>query len=29
MYARGQFNDVLFYLEDVAKHLERTYRPGQ
>lgn len=29
MYARGEFKDVLFYPEDVAKHLERRYRPGE
>ena len=29
MYARGQFKDVLFYPEDVARHLERRYRPGE
>ena len=29
MYARGEFKDVLFYPEDVARHLERRYRPGE
>ena len=29
MYAKGQFKDVLFYREDVEKHAERTYHPGQ
>jgi acyl-homoserine-lactone acylase len=29
MYSRGQFKDVLFYKEDIEKHLERKYRPGQ
>ena len=29
MYARGEFKEVLFYPEDVAKHLERRYRPGE
>jgi acyl-homoserine-lactone acylase len=29
MYSRGQFKDVLFYKEDVEKHLERKYHPGQ
>jgi acyl-homoserine-lactone acylase len=29
MYSRGQFKDVLFYREDVEKHKERSYRPGQ
>lgn len=28
MYARGEFKDVLFYKEDIEKHLERKYRPG-
>jgi acyl-homoserine-lactone acylase len=28
MYARGEFKDVLFYPEDVLKHLERRYHPG-
>ena len=28
MYARGAFKEVLFYPEDVSKHLERRYRPG-
>jgi acyl-homoserine-lactone acylase len=28
MYAKGQFKDVLFYKEDVLKHAERTYHPG-
>lgn len=28
MYARGEFKDVLFYKEDVLKHLERRYHPG-
>jgi len=29
MYTRGQFKDVLFYKEDVLKHAERTYHPGE
>ena len=29
MYTKGQFKDVLFYKEDVMKHAEKTYRPGQ
>ncbi|QGZ42727.1 acyl-homoserine-lactone acylase [Pseudoduganella flava] len=29
MYARGEFKDVLFYQDDVRKHLEREYHPGQ
>lgn len=29
MYARGEFKDVLFYKEDVLKHAEKTYHPGE
>ncbi len=29
MYATGNFKDVLFYKEDVLKHAERTYHPGE
>ena len=29
MYSRGQFKDVLFYKDDILKHLERQYHPGQ
>lgn len=29
MYSRGQFKDVLFYKDDIEKHLERKYHPGQ
>jgi len=29
MYSRGQFKDVLFYKEDVLKHAEKTYHPGE
>ena len=29
MYSRGQFKDLLFYKEDIERHLERKYHPGQ
>ncbi|PWU04735.1 MAG: acylase [Bacteroidetes bacterium] len=29
MYTKGKFKDVLFYKEDVLKHVERTYHPGE
>lgn len=29
MYSKGQFKDVLFYKEDVLKHAERSYHPGE
>jgi acyl-homoserine-lactone acylase len=29
MYSRGEFKDVLFYKDDIAKQLERSYHPGQ
>ena len=29
MYAKGHFKDVLFYREDVLKHVERKYHPGE
>jgi acyl-homoserine lactone acylase PvdQ len=29
MYSKGQFKEVLFYKEDVMKHLERKYHPGE
>lgn len=29
MYTQGQFKDVLFYKEDVVKHSEKTYHPGE
>jgi len=29
MYTHGKFKDVLFYKEDVLKHAEKTYQPGQ
>jgi acyl-homoserine-lactone acylase len=28
MYSKGQFKTVLFYKEDVLKHVERSYSPG-
>jgi len=28
-YARGEFKDVLFHPEDIARHARRTYRPGE
>jgi acyl-homoserine-lactone acylase len=28
MYSKGQFKEVLFYREDVEKHLEKRYHPG-
>lgn len=28
MYIEGKFKDVLFYKEDVVKHAEKTYHPG-
>lgn len=28
MYTKGAFKDVLFYKEDIIKHTERSYRPG-
>jgi acyl-homoserine-lactone acylase len=28
MYSKGQFKEVLFYKEDVLKHVERKYHPG-
>jgi acyl-homoserine-lactone acylase len=28
MYARGEFRDVLFYPEELATKVERTYKPG-
>ena len=28
-YAKGRFKDVLFYKEDVLKHAEKTYHPGE
>ena len=29
MYCKGQFKDILFYKEDVIKHSERNYHPGE
>jgi len=29
LYSVGQFKEVLFYKEDVIKHKERTYHPGE
>lgn len=29
MYQKGQFKEVLFYKEDVLKHAERNYHPGE
>jgi acyl-homoserine-lactone acylase len=29
MYIDGNFKDVLFYKEDVMKHIERKYHPGE
>lgn len=29
MYTEGQFKDVFFYKEDVEKHAEKTYHPGE
>ena len=28
MYTKGKFKEVLFYKEDVLKHIERSYHPG-
>jgi acyl-homoserine lactone acylase PvdQ len=28
MYCDGRFKDVLFYKEDVMKHIEKSYSPG-
>lgn len=29
MYSKGQFKEVLFYKEDVLKHAEKMYHPGE
>ncbi|MDB5280760.1 MAG: peptidase penicillin amidase [Ferruginibacter sp.] len=29
MYTHGQFKEVLFYPEDIAKHAEKKYHPGE
>ncbi|MCY1525351.1 Penicillin amidase [compost metagenome] len=28
LYSKGQFKEVLFYKEDVLKHAESNYHPG-
>lgn len=28
MYTEGQFKDILFYKDDLAKHTEKSYKPG-
>ncbi len=28
MFSKGEFKDVLFYEEDILKHMERKYKPG-
>ncbi|HTP80296.1 MAG TPA: penicillin acylase family protein [Bacteroidota bacterium] len=28
MYSKGEFKDVLYYKEDILKHVERQYHPG-
>jgi acyl-homoserine lactone acylase PvdQ len=28
-YTQGKFKDVLFYKEDVLKHVEKRYHPGE
>mgnify|MGYP000051719623 CR=1 FL=1 len=28
-YTKGQFKEVLFYKEDVLKHIEKSYHPGE
>lgn len=28
MYSKGEFKEILFYKDDVLKHAERTYHPG-
>jgi acyl-homoserine-lactone acylase len=28
IYCKGEFKDVLFYKEDILKHVERKYHPG-
>ena len=28
LYAQGRFKDVLFYREDIERHAERKYHPG-
>jgi len=29
MYTKGQFKEVWFYKDDIEKHAERTYHPGE
>ena len=29
MYSKGIFKEVLFYKEDVMKHVEKNYHPGE
>lgn len=29
IYSKGEFRDVLFYKEDILKHVERKYHPGE
>jgi len=29
MYIDGKFKDVLFYKDDVMKHAEKVYHPGE
>jgi acyl-homoserine-lactone acylase len=29
MYTKGKFKDVLFYKEDLLKHVEKQYHPGE
>jgi acyl-homoserine-lactone acylase len=29
MYSKGQFKEAFFYKEDVMKHVERKYHPGE
>ena len=29
MYIEGRFKNVLFYKEDVMKHVEQSYHPGE
>ncbi len=29
MYTKGKFKEILFYKEDILKHVERNYHPGE
>jgi acyl-homoserine lactone acylase PvdQ len=29
MYTKGEFKEVLFYKEDLLKHVEKSYHPGE